>query len=130
MFCPAGAGAGTGATLAAATARAHPTAAATTKEYDAVAADLRRVALVAVLVVPLAGVQTTLDVDLFALHEIFGERFGRLAPEDDPMPLGLFLALARLVVPHLGRGQVQCGHRRSTGCVAQLGVASEVADQN
>src|SRR5262249_25248743 len=104
--------------------------ATTAEQHDPVAADFGRVALVAVLVVPLTRLQAAFDVDLFALGEIFGERFSRLPPEDDAVPLGFFLPLTRLVVPHFGRRHVD---RRDGGAarrVAQLGVAPEIADEN
>src|SRR5262249_35219482 len=43
-------------------------AAAAAEQHDAIAADLGRVSLVAVLVVPLAGLQPALDVNLLALR--------------------------------------------------------------
>ena len=100
------------------------------EQHDPVAADLGRVALVAVLVVPLPRLQAALDVDLLALGQVLGERFGRLAPEHDAVPLGLFLPLAGLVVPDLGRRHVERGDRGAAWRVAQLGVAPEIADQN
>ena len=105
-------------------------AAAAAEQHDPVAADLGRVALVAVLVVPLARLQPALDVDLLALGQIFGQRLGRLAPQHDAVPLGFFLPLTGLVVPDLGRRHVDRRDGRAARRVAQLGVASEVADQN
>src|SRR5262249_28847132 len=104
--------------------------AASSEEDDAIAANFRRVALVAVLVVPLPRLQAALDVDLLPLREVFRERFGRLAPQDDAVPLGFFLALAVLVVPDLRRRHVDRRDRSAARCVAQFGIPSEVADQN
>ena len=53
-----------------------------------------------------------------------------LAPQDDAVPFSFFLLLARLVVPHLGRRHVQGRHGRTTRCISQFGIASEIADQN
>src|SRR5580658_6866556 len=65
------------AAIAHRTAAATATAAATSAEqHDAIAANLGRRALVAVLVIPLARLQAALDVDLLALDKILGERFG------------------------------------------------------
>src|SRR5437899_9138001 len=103
---------------------------AATEEYDLVAADLGRVALVAVLVVPLPRLQTAFHVDLLALGEVLRQRFRRLAPQHHAVPFGFFLPLAGLVVPHLGGRHVD---RRDGGAarrVAQLGVASEVPDED
>src|SRR5665213_1475606 len=105
-------------------------AAAATEQDDLVAANLRRVPLVAVLVVPLPGLQPSLDVNLLPLGEVFGERFGRLAPQHHAVPFGFFLALAALVVPHLGRGHVDGGDGRAAWRVAQFRVAPEIAYQN
>ena len=46
-------------------------AAASAEQHDTIAANLRRVAFVAVLVVPLARLQPALDVDLFPLRQVF-----------------------------------------------------------
>src|SRR4029450_12997979 len=109
----------------------HPAAAAaTTEQRDAVGLDLGRVALVAVLVVPLAGLKTAFDVNLFTLREVFLKAFGGLAPEHDAVPLGLFLPLVVAVVPHLRCCQIQRGHGGAARCVAQLRVASEIAHEN
>ena len=57
--------------------------------------ELGGVALLAVLVLPLAGLDAALDVDLGALAQVFRGALGLLAPGDDAEPLGLFLPLAR-----------------------------------
>src|SRR3954471_23613896 len=80
-------------------------AAGAAEQHDAVAANLRGVALVAVLVVPLARLQPAFDVDLLPLGQILVERLGGLAPEHDAVPLRLLLALPRLIVPDLRRRQ-------------------------
>src|SRR4029079_515367 len=59
---------------------AAPTA-ASPQEHDPIAADLGRIALVAVLVVPLARLQTSLNVNLLALLQVLVERLGLLAPQ-------------------------------------------------
>src|SRR6185436_10439766 len=68
-----------------------------------VAADLGRVAVLAVLVLPLARAQAALDVDLRALFQVFAGDLGETAEEGDAMPLRRFLFLAtRLVFPGVG----------------------------
>src|SRR5260221_14147869 len=69
------------------------------QQDDAVAANLGRVALVALLVVPLTRLEAAFDVNLLALLQVLIQRLRLLAPENDPVPLRLFLALAFLVVP-------------------------------
>src|SRR5204863_907155 len=46
------------------------------------------------------------------------------------VPLGLFLALPRLVVPHLGRREIARRDRRATRRIAQFRVAAEVSDED
>src|SRR5438552_3708507 len=80
------------------------------EQHQAVTTDFRRVALVAVLVVPLPRLQATLDVNLLALREVFGQRLRGLSPEYDAMPFGFLLALAGFVVPHFRGCEVQRCH--------------------
>ena len=61
---------------------------------DGVGHQLGRVALLAVLALPLAGLEAAFDVDLGALAQVLGGELGLLAPGDDAEPLRLFLALA------------------------------------
>src|SRR5207237_1380280 len=109
--------------------RAH-SAPSAAQQHNAVASDFSGVALVAVLVVPLAGLEAPLNVDLLALGEIFRQRFRGLSPEHDAVPFGLFLLLARLVVPHLGRSHVERGHGGASGRVPQFCVAPEIAHED
>src|SRR5262245_39339089 len=52
--------------------------------------DLRRVALLAFLVLPLAGLQAALDVDLAAFLEILARDLRQAAEESHAMPFGAF----------------------------------------
>src|SRR5204862_8116246 len=79
--------------------RCTTTAAAAAEQCDAVGLDLGRIPLVAVLVVPLPRLQPALDVDLLAVGEIFLQALRLLAPQNDAVPFGFFLALPALVVP-------------------------------
>src|SRR3954451_23460849 len=109
---------------------ATASAAAAAQEDDAVAADFGRIALVAVLVVPLPGLKAALHVDLLPLGEVFRQRFGRLPPQHHAVPLGLLLALTGLVVPVLGGRHVERRNRCAARGKAQLRVAPEIADQD
>ena len=61
--------------------------------------DIGRIAVVAGLVLPLAGLQLALEIDLAALAQIFfGDAGEALVIDRDIVPLGLFLALAGLLV--------------------------------
>src|SRR5688572_19635048 len=99
---------GLGAATAAAEIVAIACAAATTAEASARSAfaaieqhqlaaeflqdDLGGVAVVAALILPFAGLQLTLDVDLAALAQvIFGDPPEVLVEDRDRMPFGLFL---------------------------------------
>src|SRR5687768_4855724 len=109
---------------------AAPAAAAATQERHAIGFDFGRVLLVAVLVVPLSGLQPPFDVDLLPFDEIFLEALGLFAPQDDPVPLGLLLLLALLVAPRLGGRHVEGGHGRTARGEAELRVTPEIANQN
>src|SRR5216117_359982 len=116
-----------------AAAAVHPraaTAAAAAQERDAVGLDFCRVALVAVLVVPLPGLEPPLHVNLLALREVLLERLGLFAPQHHAVPLGLFLPLVVAIVPHLGRRQVERCHCGPARRVAQLGIATEIAHED
>src|SRR5262245_42552943 len=107
------------ARVIAAAAHRHSASATTAEEHHAIATDLRGVALVAVLVVPLACLQATLNVDLLALGEVFGEGFGGLAPQHHAVPFGFFLFLPGLVVPDLGGRHIERRHGGAAWCVAE-----------
>ena len=81
-------------------------------------------------VFPLARLQAALDVDLFALHKICMDRFGRLAPDDDAMPLRVFTLLAFFIGKFFSRCKTDCRHRRAVGGEAHLGIAAEVSHEN
>src|SRR4029453_4196487 len=94
------------------------------------AADLGRIPLVAVLVVPLPCLQPALDVDLLALDQILVERLSRLPPENYAVPLGLLLLLTPLVVPDFRRCEIECRDRRAARRISQLRISAEIADED
>src|SRR5262245_6285999 len=116
----------------AATFHRSAASAATTaaEQRDPVRLDFCRIPLVAVLVIPLARLQATFDVDLLALRQVLLQALRLLAPQDDAVPLGFFLALSALVVPHLGRRKVQRRHGSATRRVAELRIAAKIADED
>src|SRR5687768_6680013 len=85
-------------------------AVAAAEQHDLVGLHFRRVVLLAVLF-PLPRLQAAFEIDLLALYEIGLQRVRRLAPQDDAMPLGLFLLLAFLRRPVLGGGHAEARHR-------------------
>src|SRR5213592_4586654 len=93
---------------------------------------LGRVFLDAALVGPFTGLQLALDVNLGALLQILlGDLAEPLIEDDDPVPLGLFLALAgRLVAPAFGGRHVQIGYWPPILGPPNLRVLAEISDQN
>ena len=114
----AAAAASAAATTAASATTAAASSAAAAEEDDAVGHDVGRVVLLAVLVVR-AGLQPPLDVDRPALRQVLGAVLGLVAPHRHPVPFGLLLALARLVLEDVGRRDAQVAERRgSTACTS------------
>src|SRR5262249_57414289 len=98
--------------------RAHAAATAAAVEHgerrvEALQHHLGRVALDVVLVGPLARLQLALEIDLRAFLQILlGDPAEALAEDHHPVPLGLFLALAGvLVAPVLRRRHAQVHDR-------------------
>src|ERR1700719_5205295 len=116
---------------ASASASARSGTAAAPEHLQLVTEDLGRVARVALLVLPLAGAQAPLDVDLRALAQVFTGDFGQPAKERDPVPLGTLLLLAALLVaPALARRDAQIRHRGAGGHGARLWIRAQVANEN
>lgn len=131
-----------GATAAAAR-RLFPTAVAATTAFAAAVQHgqfaakalqhhLRRVALLTVVALPLAGLQGPFNVDLGALaQEPLGDIGEPLVEDDHTMPFRAFALFARCpVAPSLGRRQRQVDHLRSVLGRPHLRITSEVADQD
>src|SRR6185503_9709065 len=76
------------------------------------------------------GLDAPLDEHLLALGEVLAGDLRRLAEADDVVPLGLLLAVAVAVLPPPAGGDAEARHRLSGGERADLGVASEVADED
>src|SRR5262249_19442483 len=91
-----------------------------------------RVALDIILVGPLARLQLALEIDLRALLQILlGDAAETLAEDHHPVPLGLLLALAGvLVAPVLRRRHAQVDDRPAVLGTAHLRVCAEIADQD
>src|SRR5256714_1287322 len=92
--------------------------------------DLGGVLVLAVLVLPLARLQASFDVDLRALLEVLARDLRELAEEGDAVPFRLLLHLARLVLPLVGGRDGNVRDRAAVRHVARLRIASEVAHQN
>src|SRR5687768_17826316 len=66
-------------------------AAAPPQKLHALRADLSRVAVLPILVLPLARLQPALDVDRGTFFQVFARDLGQPAEECDAMPLGMLL---------------------------------------
>src|SRR6266849_4089431 len=101
------------------------------EHLHAVGDDFGGGALLAFLVLPLAGAQGPFDVDLRALLQVFAGDLGEAAEEHHAVPLGAFLLFsARLVFPGVGGGDRNVGDRPAFWIVTSLGIAPEVAYEN
>src|SRR5256714_12308397 len=112
--------------------RAHGPAAAPAPEHLQVATDdLGRVALVPLLVLPLACAQASLDVDLRALAQVLAGDFRQAPEERDAVPFGpLLLLTGLLVAPALAGRHAQVRDRGSGGHRAGLGIGPQVSNDD
>src|SRR6266480_4040093 len=96
-----------------------------------VAANLGAVAVLALLVLPLARAQASLNVDLRALLQVLARDLRQAPEKGDAVPLGRLLHLAaRLVLPAIGRRHADIRHRVAARRVAGLRVGAQVADDD
>ena len=102
------------------------------QELDRVREDLRRVpVLAAVLVLPFPGPDLPLDVDLAALPEEPRDVLRDLAEAGHAVPLGVVGPVAGvLVLLPLGGREPQGGHDHAPAGRAGLGIRTEVADED
>src|SRR3569832_342478 len=93
--------------------------------------DLGGVAVLAVLVLPLARAQRALDVDLGALLHILARDLGEAVEEHHVVPLGALQILAALLVltGHAGR-EDDVGHRADARHETLLRILAQFADQD
>jgi hypothetical protein len=103
---------------------------AAAEQRHAVSRHLDGRAVVPFLVLPLLRLQAAFNVDLLALDQVLREGLGRLAPQVDAVPLGLFLLLAVAPLERLGRGDAELRDGRSGAREAQLGVPAQIANQD
>src|SRR6266436_2228121 len=125
------AGAGTGVeVVAAAAARSASTGTgscagcgafrASAEHAEIAGHDFRAGALLAFLVLPLAGLDASLDEDQRAFLQILLGDFGLFAPDDDFVPLGALLALAVAVLVGFIGGDREIGDGLAAAGVARL----------
>src|SRR6185436_7652751 len=128
-----GAGAGTARSVRAGAfvvRRGRLAAAATAAQQDQVVGDdLRGVALIAVLILPTTRLDAAFNVDLLALGQVRGDVLG--TPQDDVVPVGLFLPLAGLLVlPAPGRGDGEVGAGNAARGELGFGVFPKMSQQD
>src|SRR5581483_4286943 len=92
--------------------------------------DLDRLALAAVLRLPFAPIEATVDRDGPALREVLRARLGLVAEDGDAEVVRLVDPLARLVAPPAVHGDAEAADRRAARRVPELGIARQVADQD
>src|SRR5882762_3912057 len=123
--------AGTSTRRRAGARRAGRPAAPAPEHLQVITDDLGRVAIVALLVLPFAGAQAALDVDLRALAQVLAGDFRQAPEERHAVPFGTLLLLTGLLVaPALTGCDAQVRHGRAGGHGAGLGVGPQVTDEN
>src|SRR5581483_3057803 len=104
--------------------------AATAEELDALGDDLDRLALAAVLGLPLPPVEAAVDSDGAALREVLRAALRLVAEDGDAEVVGLVDPLARLVAAPAVHRDAQAAHGSAARRVPQLGVARQVPDEH
>mgnify|MGYP002148049760 CR=1 FL=1 len=93
--------------------------------------DFRGVAVLSVLILPLACLDTAFQVQLTALLHILRSDFCQLAIADDAVPLGqLAFFTGVLVLPGLGGCETKIAHCIPVRHVAGFGVGTNIADKD
>src|SRR5882672_3131742 len=103
---------------------------AAAEHSEVVGYDFEAGALLAFLVLPLAGLDTAFDEDERALLEILLRDLRLLAPDDDFVPLGALLLFAVAVFVGFVRGYGEIGDGLAAAGVARFGIASQTANEN
>src|SRR5262249_23705421 len=102
------------------------------RAVEALQHDLCRIAVLAVLALPLARLQLPLNVNFGALFQVLlGNPAQPFVEDHHGMPLRLFTPLPRrLVAPGFGGGNAQVGDGTAVLGPADLGILAEIADQD
>jgi hypothetical protein len=121
----------TTAATAVVTAAAAHAAAARVEHLHFVGDDFRGVAVLALLVLPLARAQRAFDVDLRALLQVLAGDFTETPEHGHVVPLGAFLVLARLLVfPALAGRHADVRDRHAGRHGAGFRVCAQISDQD
>src|SRR3989338_3508088 len=102
-----------------------------TIEHDHVFGDdFRAVPFLAILPLPLAGLDAAVNVDFTALAEILSADVGQLAPGDDVVKLRLFLFLAGGIRPAVVGGDAEVGDVLPARGGPDFRIAGQVSDDH
>src|SRR5207244_1332854 len=94
-------------------------------------ADFGSFSLIAVLVVPLAGLQAAFDVNQPAFRQILVADFRKPVPSDDVMPFRALLTFAgSFIVPGIVSRHGKAAERNAAGGVFELRITTEPAHKN
>src|SRR3954454_17310750 len=108
-----------------------PRAGARAEHLHRIGHDLGAVAVLALLVLPLARADAPLDIDLRALLQVLARDFGQATEESNAVPFGCLLHFsARLVLPAIGGGEANVRNRVAARQILCLRVRTEITDQN
>ncbi len=120
------------ATADAATAALAATVKHGQRRVEALQHDFRRVAVVAGLVLPFAGLQRAFDIELGALLDILLDDLAQaLVEDDDGVPLGLLAALTAVAVaPGFRCRDAQVGDRPAVLRAPDFRVCPDISDQD
>jgi hypothetical protein len=91
--------------------------------------DLGGINVLSVLVLPLAGLDATLDVNFAALAQILAYHFGQAREEHNAVPFSAFLHFAAgFVPPRIRGGQIDVADCGTASGVARLGIGTKITD--
>jgi hypothetical protein len=91
--------------------------------------DFKTGALLAFLVLPLAGLDAAFDENQRTLLQILLSDFGLFAPNDNFVPLGALLTLAIAILVRFVGGYGEIGNSLAAGGVTSFGIATKTADE-
>ena len=100
------------------------------KHLHPVTDDLGGPAILAVPILPLAGLESSLNVDCFSFGEVLLGNLRLLVPEDDIVPFGSVFPFTTLVFDPVRCSNGKTRHLRTRGGIANLRILTEIADEH
>ena len=98
------------------------------EKLDVLRDNLGHEAALALVVLPLAGLQATIGVDSATLGEVLADQFGEFRPGDDAHPFGLLAVLPVLRRVSVFAGDAHRGDGAAGGGEAHLWIGVQLAD--